>query len=238
MRISIVFFVALLFSQSVFSQNINRDKNAVEREVADFDKIEASLGIKVYLSSGNENSVYVSADDADHIQHIKTEVKDNTLRISFASLNMKISKNISGLKAYVTVKDIEKIVVGTGAEVLLEDNMNFGELVVEGNTGGSINGKLEQVNKLTVNLSTGSKMEISGKVGELNIDCSLGSKFQAYDLEADKCIARAHTSGKIEINVQDLLTAVATTGGNISYKGNASVQEVQIKTGGTVVSKN
>jgi|SRR5690606_35746033 hypothetical protein len=233
---TVLLSVALLFAQFVQAQTRMKDAGAEKRNVGVFKALEASLGMKVYLYSGDEPAVYVSADNPEHIEYIKTEVVDNTLRITVGSIN-KLPKNLSGLKAYVTVKDLEKITAGTGAEVIMEDKMDLAALALNTNTGATVYGKLGEVGKLSASLSTGSRIELEGKAKEVNVDCNLGSKFRAFDLEASRCVARVHTSGLVEVNVEDLFSAVATTGGNIHYKGNASIQEVQIKTGGSVVSK-
>lgn len=232
-------FLSLLFASiQIFAQDYTPGSDAEKRETGTFNAIEASLGITVYITAGEEEAVYVTADNKEHIKNIKTEVNGNTLKITYTSEKLKIPKGVSGLKAYVTIAELRKIDFGTGAEIHIPEEITLENLEIKGNTGGRLTGNLNITNNLSVSLSTGTSVELTGSAAALNVDCSVGSNFYAYNLSASKCIARAYTGAKLEVNVEDLLSATATTGGQITYKGNASLQEVNVKNGGSVKNDN
>ncbi|MFX7820745.1 DUF2807 domain-containing protein, partial [Acinetobacter baumannii] len=64
-------------------KNIVFDANAQVRKLSGFTAIEISGAIDLYLAKGNEDAVAVSASSDDIANHIRTELKDNVLKIYF-----------------------------------------------------------------------------------------------------------------------------------------------------------
>ena len=87
---------------------------------------------------------------------------------------------------------------------------------------------------MKVNQSTGSKITLSGKTDDLDVQGSTGSKFLGENLQTANCSAEASTGARIYITVQKELSAKANTGGNIKYKGEGGIREVKIHTGGSI----
>ena len=62
----------------------------------------------------------------------------------------------------------------------------------------------------------------------------IGSKFLGEDLKTANCSAKVSTGAKVNINVEKELTANASTGGIIKYKGDGGIRTVKTSTGGQV----
>src|SRR5215210_2526456 len=109
-------YAAFMFvSVSVRSQNLVYDANAKVRKVDNFEGVSVGSGIKLYLSQGKEQAVAVSAEDAQYVDRILTEVKDGVLKIRVES---KMWNNWNWgnkkLKAYVTVTTLNYLNVSGG----------------------------------------------------------------------------------------------------------------------------
>jgi hypothetical protein len=87
---------------------------------------------------------------------------------------------------------------------------------------------------LDIDQSSGSDMDIKGKVNDVNITASSGSDFNGYDLISETCKADASSGSGIEITVNKELQAQASSGGGINYKGNGVITSVSNSSGGKV----
>ncbi|MNE25260.1 hypothetical protein D3C80_1185830 [compost metagenome] len=63
-------------------------------------------------------------------------------------------------------------------------------------------------------------MKLRGSAKSLNVKSSSGSDISAYDLTAEVCVANASSGSDIEVTVTKQLTAHASSGGDVNYKGN------------------
>ena len=113
--ISLLFAVFAL--ATVYAQKTIQDANAEVRNVTRFDIIEVSGGIDLYLSYGEE-AVVVSASNKELRDHIKTEVKDGVLKISYDwKKGMKFNLKGSSLKAYVSYTSLLRLFASGGSDV-------------------------------------------------------------------------------------------------------------------------
>ena len=106
--------VTSLLSLSLFSCNFDMNFTGVKgngniqlenRTInQSFNAIKASQGLEVYITQGNEESIVIEADE-NLLELIKTEVKDNELRI-YAEKNIGYA---ASKKIMVTFKDVSKI---------------------------------------------------------------------------------------------------------------------------------
>ncbi|MFX4827903.1 DUF2807 domain-containing protein, partial [Acinetobacter baumannii] len=78
--------------------------------------------------------------------------------------------------------------------------------------------------KLSVDLNSGAIVELAGKVGTLNVDASSGAGFRGYNLKATKCIAESSSGAGIQITVDKEISADASSGGYIRYKGEGLIR--------------
>jgi Putative auto-transporter adhesin, head GIN domain len=70
------------------------------------------------------------------------------------------------------------------------------------------------------------------------LNASTGAKISAYDLSSGKADLRCTTGGKIEITVNEEMKVDASTGGNIHYKGDAKMTDINTRLGSKVKKIN
>jgi hypothetical protein len=232
----IVLFASLLIAISLQAQKTVRDDNAVTRNAKGFHAIEVSGGVDLFLSQGNEEAVAVSASTNEYRDKIRVEVIDGVLKIYY--------DNESGwgmgwgnrkLKAYVSIKDIDKLYASGGSDVLIENELSANRLIMHASGGSDVSGKVN-VKELSLSASGGSDMNISGRADRVKIGASGGSDIHGYDLVSNTCSVQSSGGSDVHITANKEITANASGGSDVYYKGTASASNTS-KSGGSSVKR-
>ncbi|HEU4471974.1 MAG TPA: head GIN domain-containing protein [Flavisolibacter sp.] len=235
MKQVILFLLFYFIIKAGLAQKTIHDPNVAARTVGSFHAIEVSSGIDLYISSGTE-AVAVSAKDAESRDHIKTEVRDGVLYISYEwkdSWKNVYRGNSKALKAYVSISRLDRLSAAGGSDVVAEGTINVNDLKLEISGGSEFTGVIE-ANSLIVEQSGGSDVNISGKAAKLRIDASGGSDFEGYGLIAGQSEVVASGGSDISITVTDEISAEASGGSDITWKGSASVKKSKASGSGSV----
>lgn len=223
-----------------FSQKQISDANAVKRNVSSFHGVDVASGIDLILTQGTTEAVAVSASDPKYTENIITEVKGGILKIYLdmdSPRDWFRNNSNKKLKAYVSIKNIDVLHASSGAQVNVDGSINSSKLDMDISSGAMIKGKF-YVQSLDVDQSSGSIARITGNVGQLKVEGSSGSIFDGYELQAENCDAGTSSGSIVRITVNKELSVAASSGGNISYKGNASIKNIQTSSGGNVSKKS
>lgn len=228
-------FLFLMAGFTASAQKIVNDENAVKREVKNFHAIKVSDGIDLYLSQGNEEAVAVSASEPKYREKIITEVENGVLKIYYDRESNWYSNNSDRkkLKAYVSFKTLDMLKGNAGADISMDGELKSDKLDVELSSGASFTGKVD-IAKLSVDQSSGSGSNFTGKASILTVETSSGAVFRGYDLESDFCNAKASSGGSVRVTVNKELSAKASSGGGIHYKGGGVIKDVDTGSGGSV----
>ena len=229
-----ILLTIITFSVSAQKNTVINDKNAEVRTVKDFHAIKVSDGIDLYLSHGDEAAA-VSASEVKYRDKIKTEVENGVLKIWYDQdlTNQIVFTNKRNLRAYVSYKDLDVLRASAGSDVLVDGVIKGNSLVMKISSGSDFKGNVD-VNELTVDQSSGSDIKIEGRAGKVIIEASSGSDFNGYDLITDVCVAKCSSGSDINITVNKELTANASSGSDISYKGNPTSVNATKSSGGSV----
>ena len=229
------FLLASTIVANAFAQDkIISDANAQQRNVGSFHGIKIRNGISLIIKQGNEDGVVVSASEDKYRDRIKTEVVDGILKIFYdVNLLKDLQKTNKHLRAYVSVKKLDKLHASEGANVQIESTLTTSNIDLDFASGAKFEGRVEAA-AVTLDQSSGASCRISGKAESLDIDADSGAHFYGYGFSTAKCNASASTGSKVEITVEKELSADAHSGGDISYKGGGSVIKVSTNAGGRV----
>lgn len=234
MKKILILLIATAGLLPAISQKTIHDENAEKRNVSGYHSIKISDGIDLYLSQGNE-SVAVSAASAEHRNRIRTVVENGVLKIWYEwKSNLRMDWKNRKLKAYVSVKQLEKLNSSGGSDILIDGIFRSEKTVLIISGGSDFSGKVD-INQLTIDASGGSDVNISGKVKQLTIDASGGSDFNGYELSADFCKIKASGGSDVYITVNKELSANASGGSDVFYKGSGMIRD--IKTSGSSVKR-
>ncbi len=230
-----IFLTLSLFTALfVSAQKTIHDANAVTRNAKGYHAIDIQDGIDLYLTQGDE-AVAVSASSSEYRDRIHVEVIAGTLKITYGNeKNWGINLGNRKLKAYVSVKNLDKLNASGGSDVYIESELNLQQLSMHLSGGSDFKGKIN-AGELGMHASGGSDVYISGKADRVKIDATGGSDVHAYDLITNTCDIESSGGSDIKITVNKTINAHASGGSDIYYKGNASANSV--KSGGGSVKK-
>ena len=210
------------------------------RPIGEFSGISSASGINVQITQGEVNKVIVKSSTGDNIDRIITEVdKNGVLKIYMEYNKTKGWKNTKGeiLSAYVTYQSINKISASSGATLKTTNVLKTTSLSVDASSGAVLNASV-QAGDAKIEVSSGSNATLTGTASNVKIEVSSGSVFTGINLETQQCKATASSGANISIAVAKSLTAVASSGGTIKYKGNPGVDKLSTSSGGEVKKFN
>jgi len=226
----------LAMTTSCFFDGVKGNRNVIteHRKISsDFDAIDVSQGIDVYLTIGDKVSLSLEADENLH-DIILTEVEDGTLHIY-------TDKNIWSAKArkvYLTARSITEISATSGADVRSENTIIAEDFKIRATSGSDVRLQLK-VDNLTCNTTSGADARLKGKATSFNAKSTSGSEIKAQDLETETCSAKVTSGANISLNVTGSLNANASSGGDIRYVGNPTkVQENSSSSGSIRNNRN
>jgi len=219
----IFFFLSLLIAVTVTAQKTVHDANAVNRQVKNYHAIEVSDGVDLYLTQSNEEAVAVSASTDEYRNRIRTEVVNGVLRIYFNQegtwkLNWFGNRK---LKAYVSVKELDKLYASGGSDVFIENELSAARLAISLSGGSDFRGKID-ADDLVLSASGGSDAYISGKADKLSLTASGGSDIHGFELVANTCTIESSGGSDVRITANKELRANASGGSDVYYKGSAT----------------
>lgn len=190
--------------------------NVITKERAisgNFNQIEVSRGLDVYLDQGNTENITVQADE--NLQDlIITKIEGNILKIYTA-------KNIyqsSAKQVHVTFKNISKISSSSGSDVYATNTISGEHLELNSSSGSAMEVDVK-VTHLYCAASSGSNLKLTGTTNALVANASSGGDIHADHLSAVITKAKATSGADISVNVSEELTANTGSGGHITYSG-------------------
>jgi len=233
MKKTISLLFASFFLVAVYAQKTIKDANVEVRPVSKFDIIEVSGGIDLFLSYGEE-ALAVSASDKQLRDHIKTEVKDGVLKISYDwKKGMKFNLKGSSLKAYVSYTTLLRLFASGGSDIDVEGAIKADKFRLNLSGGSDFTGKVD-IKALTIDMSGGSDANIGGVATDLRIEASGGSDFSGFDLVTENCIIQASGGSDVQITVNKEIYAEASGASDVNWKGKAIVKGVRASGSGSV----
>jgi hypothetical protein len=228
-----------LICGQAWSQKTIRDANAQTRNLKNFHAIQVSHGIDLYLTQSAEEAVAVSADKEEYRNKIVTEVEDGVLKIYYEKENNGWSWGSNWgnkkLKAYVSVKTLDKLNASGGSDVFCEDVIKANDLKIHISGGSDLKGNFS-CNLLSIAASGGSDADLKGKATNLKISASGGSDVDAYELSSETCQVHSSGGSDVNVNVSKSIDAHASGGSDIHYKG-APAETKTSKSGSSDIRK-
>jgi len=234
-----VMLMGILVSTVLFAQTIN-DANAEPRNLSGFHVIKISNAFTVYISQGNEDAVAISASKAEYREKIITKVENGVLIIRFDD-DKKFWKGWNGdktkLKAYISVKKIDRLDVSGACDVFFEEGISSEDLIVRLSGASDLKGKID-AKKLSFDISGASDATISGNAAELSVEASGASDFKGFDMTTNYCTAEASGASSVNITVNKELNAKASGASSVRFKGEGLIRDIKTSGSSNVTRKS
>ena len=169
------------------------------RETGDFKGVDVSGVFQVDVVAGKEFKVEVEADD-NLLQYIKTEVRDDVLRIESSER----LRSESPLRIRVSAPNIETIEASGASRVSVEGVKN---------------------SSISLDTSGASKVRLQGETANLRIEVSGASSIDASALQSQNADVDASGASNVDLVVTGQFNSEASGASRISYSGNPTSVE-------------
>lgn len=218
--------------------NINGSDRIVTRTKAapEFHGVDASRAVGVVI--GGTEKIVIEAND-NVIDYVVVEAENGTLRIG-------IDNNVNVRNMNVTVRipnngKISAIEASSAAEIRTESALKASDMNIRLSSAASLDAALKS-DRCTIRLSSGTEMKAAVDFGQCNIGLSSGSELRlsgsadsmvakissgaelnAFDMVARVCEVDVASGAEAEVNCSEKLTARASSGASLEYKGDCEV---------------
>jgi hypothetical protein len=201
------------------------------RKVGEFDQIEVSRGMDVYITQGSPAKVVVVADNNLH-EIIETEVHGGVLKI-YVNANIRWA---SEKKVMVTVDKLAAVETSSGSNVWSQSQIMSENLELKANAGSNLTMDVN-AKYLTAECSSGANIKLSGLAKDAKLETSSGANVKADELKVERCKMSASSGGNVASTVTGALEAHASSGGNVYYYGEPTSTDVNTSSGGGIHRK-
>jgi len=222
----------MLTASNTNAQKITGDGNVVKetRSIGSFSEITTEGVVNVYLSQGSTESVVVEADK-NLIAYIITKSDGDKLVIKTRD-ELEVEKSTK-MNVYVTLKNITKLENNNVGKLETVNQLNLNTLNIDNNSVGST--KLDlKCSDLKVDFNSVGNLTLTGEITKVSIDHNGVGNVNAEELSADIVKIDNNGVGNAEVNSNKELYMNLNGIGNISYKGNGVVKEMNISGMGKV----
>jgi hypothetical protein len=201
------------------------------RDVPEFSGIKVGSGIDVFLTQGDTQSVVVEADE--NLQEwIRTEVNGTMLHI-YTDKNIRLAKT---KKVTITCKTLDKIDVSSAGDVTSLNQFNTDKLDISMSSAGDLKFDVK-ANEIAITISSAGNVNLKGETHTLKADLSSAGDLNAFDLEAKVGDISVSSAGSARVFVTEEASFHSSSAGNIDYKGEPKIKEIQTSSAGSVSKK-
>jgi len=199
--------------------------------------VEVSGAIDLYLSQGKEEAAAVSASSPEALSRIITEVKNGTLHIYFDGKGWNWKNwNNNKMKAYVTFKDLSRIEASGACNVKSTEAIKVTDLRISLSGASDFSGEVTVAN-LKLDASGASNFKIKGSAEKMQVDASGACNVRAYELSANYAKIDASGASNVRVMVNKEMSAEASGGSNIYYRGDGLIRNISTGGGASVKRK-
>jgi hypothetical protein len=226
----------LLFSscREIFAKRIRGNGNITTqtRSAGQFNSIDVSGSIDVYVRQDSISAVKVEADD-NLQQYIETVDDGDVLRIKTREgYNIKSSRQV---KVYVSSAMFKKF-EASGACDLFSEGKIISSSDINVNLSGSCDATLElSAPKIFADVSGACTVKLKGDTKDFKIEGSGSTDVKCFDLIADNVDLNISGAGDAEVHANSKLVGDISGAASVHYKGSA--QTDMHTSGATTVKK-
>lgn len=202
------------------------------RSVGSFTGIKAAEAIDVYLKKGDKESVRVEVSGTD-ISNVLTEVSGSYLKIHMRDGRYR-NRNV---KVYVTYVSLNKLHVSSAANVFSDGTIKAKTMDISASSAGSAELSID-AESVSIDASSAGDVVLEGRAVNIEVEVSSAGEIDAYGLESENGNASASSAGSAKISVSKELTAQASSGGSIRYRGSPAKTNTSSSSGGSVKKSN
>jgi len=201
------------------------------REVADFNGVEVSQGLKAQVTVGPK-SVRISGDEK-RVSQVLTEVVDGKLVVRMEKKSWFGSSSSKGIQVTISNPQVTSVGASGGASVDAETTATE-TFTADASGGAELSLHNLDAKKLKVDVSGGGEVTLKGRADTLDLDASGGAAVHAQELSLKSLNVDASGGVVVEANPTERLNA-DLSGGVVVNVDSAPAQREVSSSGGSSV---
>lgn len=192
--------------------------------VSNFTKLSVSAGIEMLITQGTTESAKIVAE-SDMIDEVVVRKNGNTLSVGWKDnwSFRKMSKEKKA-KVYISYKTLNCLEASSGSHIQTVNLLKTDHLEASASSGATVDAKIS-CRELDLSSSSGASVSLAGSAQTMKVESSSGSTIDAVSLNTTYTKAAASSGADLKINVSKALETRTSSGGNISYKGAAALND-------------
>ena len=221
--------LALFASQTLYAQEFTRSLD-------DFAHLTLSRGVDATLvkSSSKELKVKIFGMDEDDVI-IENDHNELEIRVATRGLLNEIDDKHWWVRVEIPYQELRTIEVTMGSQLFSNDVLKADDLSIDVGTGSELELKIE-VTELMIDVTTGSEVEIDGKADFLDAKAAMGSELDLSDLEARSVRAKSNMGSMLSVHATEKFDGSASMGGAIKVTGDPEKFYESTNMGGDIFS--
>lgn len=186
---------------------------------------------EVIVRKGNTQEIIVETDN-NLMDYLDTDVNGGVWDIDFD----RCVRNVTRLTVYITVPEIEKLIISGSGSIIGEDAFSGDEL--ETTVSGSGNIEFDFTgNVVEASLSGSGHIDLFGSAEFLDLNISGSGDVRAFELFTQECDVHISGSGDARVHVEDFLKVRISGSGDVLYMGNPEL-DIDVTGSGSVIDRN
>jgi hypothetical protein len=196
-------------------------------KVGNFNSLEIGNEFEVHIFKGNTYSISATGTESN-IEDLEVQVVGSTLEVS---IDYKLSKWItwssgnSKIVLNITMPRLRDAEFNGASKVTLEGFVDEEEMSLHVSGAAKLSSTKLVADKLLLDLSGASKVDMRGQVLKLTIDLSGASQINLTEMIARDADVDASGASHVELNVQKSLRVEASGASKITYLGNPVISK-------------
>lgn len=218
---------ALLFTScrgGLFGKRVLGDGNikTETRSVGDFDGVNVSGSIDLYVKQDASRSMRIEAD-ANLLSYLDVYMEGSILVVRPKDgFNLRPTKDI---KVYVSSPEFKKL-EASGACDIFSENQIASSSGIDIDLSGSCDTKVDVKSpKVSSDISGACKLELKGETKDFQVDGSGSTDVKCFELLAETVNLSLSGAGDAEVYASSKLDVDVSGAAGVKYKGNASVNQ-------------
>jgi hypothetical protein len=201
------------------------------KSLGDFDAVKVFDKISVQLIPSIENRIEISGSNNAEVEIVN---KNGELKI-----RMPLGKLLKGddVTALLYFKKIDNIEASEGSYISCEKPFKQISMVLNSKEGSEIKLKLD-VQKVSIRINSGGKIELTGTAQNQDVVISSGGDLNAKSLQTLQTTVSINAGGQADIRASELVDAKVRAGGTITIFGKPKQINQKTMLGGTIVESN
>ncbi len=193
-----------------------------QRNLGDFNGVDVSGPVKVFISQNSVSSVKIEGDE-NLLEYI--EIENNGDELDIRTRRGYNLRPRTGIKIYVTAPSFDELAVTGAGELKTQTKISSAknmDIRVTGSGDMILNIDAPSIN---TNITGSGNIKINGGTRNFSTEVTGSGEVHAFDLLSESTDVEISGSGDVEVFASKQLKISISGSGDVKYKGNPSVNQ-------------